>query len=516
MMSKELRPYQITSIEKIEKALSRGVTNQILSLATGLGKTYTAVQATKKYNRILWVTHTEELLEQSALAFIRERFDDTLANHIENVGFINYVRSGGLFAGSDFKMGAIKAADFFPNGNVVMASAQTLHRRLDKLDPYMFDAVVADECHFFGSTSFYKGLSFFQPTLKLGLSATPYRMDGMPLGDVFDEIVYDYGIKEGIDAGYLCELDGVRVKTTISLDKVRTTAGELNQKDLSNEINTPERNQLVVASYIKHCIGRQGIFFCVDIDHAVKLAAVFNDMGISCKPVTGDEEITPDRSQSIKDFKAGKIQILTNCNVLTTGFDHPNTGCIGMAAPTKSLTRYLQAAGRGTRLKDKTFVDKFGQNCIILDFIDNTSRHNLVNCWELDKNKNPEDRVFISAEKRDKLLEERKRKALLNFERKEDEVVQLLRIPSTRVNKSIRMREAATEPQLKWIKDLGYNTDKDHYTKGMCNQIILNLPATEKQVNMLKAIGYDVKSVNVITRGMVDACMKEQEAKNKL
>lgn len=513
---KELRPYQHTSINKITEALQRGVSSQILSLATGLGKTFTAVQATKNFNRVLWVTHTEELLEQSALAFIRERFDEALAKHIEEVGFINYVRSGGLFAGTDFKMGVIKAADFYPNGNVVMASAQTLHRRLDRLDPYAFDVIVADECHYFSSLTFFKGISHFKPTLLLGLSATPYRMDGMPLGDVFDEIVYEYGLKEGITDGYLCELDAVRVKTTTSLDKVRTVAGELNQKDLSNEINTPQRNQLVVSNYIKYCNGRQGIFFCVDIDHAVKLSQVFIDMGISCKPVTGDEEITPDRSQSIKDFKTGKIQILTNCNVLTTGFDHPNTGCIGMAAPTKSLTRYLQAVGRGSRLKDKSFVDKFGQNCIILDYIDNTSRHNLVNCWELDKDKDPEDRVFISAEKRDKLLEERKRKALLNFERKEDEIVQLLRIPRAKVNKSIRMRDAAVEAQLKWIKDLGYDTDKDHYTKGMCNQIILNLPATEKQVNMLKAIGYDVNSVNVVTRGMVDACMKEYEEKKKV
>nr|WP_298661114.1 DEAD/DEAH box helicase [uncultured Flavobacterium sp.] len=513
---KELRYYQIEAKESVYAALARGITRQMVVLPTGAGKTTVAVKTTEPFNRILWVTHSELLIEQSSLAFIRERFDESLAKHIEEVGFINYVRSGGLFAGSDFKMGVIKAADFYPQGNVVVASIQTLHNRLNLLKPDEFDCIVIDECHLAAAISWAKVTDYFNPKLLLGLTATPTRSDGAQLGDIFDEIVYQYDIKQAVDDGFLCELDAIRVKTTTSLDKVRTLGGELNQRDLANEINTPERNLLVVSNYIKYCNGRQAIFYCSDINHAVNLAEVFNDMGVKTKAISSNEELTPNGSENIKLFKAKNLTVLTNCMVLTTGVDIPDVSCIGMATPTKSLTKALQCIGRGTRLKSKEVVDKFGQNCIILDYIDNTSRHNLVNCWELDKDKDPEDRVFISAEKRDKLLEERKRKALLNFERKEDEIVQLLRIPKAKVNKSIRMREEATEKQLLWIKDLGYDIEKDHYTKGMCNQIILNLPATEKQVNMLKAIGYDTKSVNVITRGMVDACMKEYEAKKKV
>lgn len=509
---KSLRPYQTTAIEKINEALRRGVNKQILSLATGLGKTFTAVQAVKEYKRVLWLTHTEELIDQSAAAFVKENFDESLSKHIEEKGIIEYVRDGGLFAGGGFKMGVIKADVFQPYGNVVMASAATLHRRLDRIDPYMFDSVVVDECHLAAAKSWVMSLNHVQPQLLLGLSATPRREDNLQLGDVFDEIVYEYGIKDGVDNGYLCELDAIRVQTTISLDNVRTTAGELNQKDLSNEINTPQRNQLVVSSYLKYANGRQGIFFCVDIDHAIKLAAIFNEMGVSCRAVSGDEELTPDRSGSIKAFKEGKIQILTNCQVLTAGFDHADTGVIGHASPTKSLTKYLQCTGRGTRLKSTEYVSRFGQNCIILDFIDNTSRHNLVNAWELDKQKDPEDRTFITKEKRDLLIEERrKRKAKVEVERKEDERFKLLAIPQIKLSNSIRMQEAATDAQLKWIESLGYDIVNQSYTKEMCSRIIMDLPATEKQVKYIHHLGYDTSSYAVITRGMVEAAMRDRE-----
>lgn len=286
---KILRPYQEIALSKIADALQRGVNKQILCLATGLGKTYTAVQATKPYNRVLWVTHTEELLSQSALAFIKEMFDESFANHVENIGFINYIKQGVLFALDGFSMGVIKADAFYPSGNVVVASSATLYRRLDKLPPDSFDMIVVDECHMAAAKTWVKSLTHFTPKLLLGLTATPHRSDNLQLGNVFDEIVYDYGIAEGIKGGYLCEMNAVRVKTTTSLDSVRTTAGELNQKDLSNEVNTPERNQLVVSSYIKYAKGRQGIFYCVDVEHAVQLAEIFNEHGISCKPVVGDE-----------------------------------------------------------------------------------------------------------------------------------------------------------------------------------------------------------------------------------
>lgn len=497
-MVKNLRPYQLQAIANVEDNLNAGVDKQLLVLATGLGKTFTAVKVIEKlgFKKVLWITHTEELIEQSALAFLKDKFDDEFVKHVEAIGFIDWVEKHncnfGNYSGT-FKMGAIKASVFKTEGEIVMASAQTLYRRLDRIPSDTFDCIITDEAHYFAAETFCRPLNYFTPKLLLGLTATPHRNDNLMLGNIFDKIVYEYNIAEGIKDGYLCELDAVRVKTDLSLDNVRTTAGELNQKDLSNEVNIPKRNKLVVDSYLKYASGRQGIFYCVDVQHAVDLSEMFNSNGIACKPIVGDEEVTTDRKGWIRDFKDGKLRVLTNCMVLTTGYDHSNLGCVGNASPTKSLTKYLQCIGRATRLKDVEYVEKFRQEAIILDFVDNTSKHKLINCWELDKGKATEDKVFLTAAQKKNLIDERNRRnTKIESLFKKDERVKLLKLPEAVLNDSIRMREPATQAQLSWIEGLGYDVKNTIYTKAMCNEIISQLPANKVQVDYLKNKGYDV------------------------
>lgn len=498
MKSKTLRPYQLQSIANVEDNLSAGINKQLLILATGLGKTFTAVKLIEKLNfkKVLWITHTEELIEQSALAFLKDKFDGEFTEHVEAIGFIDWVEKHNCNFGhkeNAFKMGVIKASVFKTTGEIVMASAQTLYRRLDKLPVDMFDCIITDEAHLFAAETFCRPLNYFTPKLLLGLTATPHRNDNLMLGNIFDKIVFEYNIGNGIKDKYLCELDAVRIKTDLSLDNVRTTAGDLNQKDLSNEVNIPKRNKLIIDSYNKYAVGRQGIFFCVDVQHAVDLSEMFNENGITCKPIVGDEDITTDRKGWIRDFKEGKIQVLTNCMVLTTGFDHANLGCVGNASPTKSLTKYLQSIGRATRLKDGEYVEKFGQEAIILDFVDNTSKHKLINCWELDKGKATEDKVFLTSAQKKNLIEERNRRnAQIDSMYNKDSRVKLISLPEAVLSSSIRMREAATEAQLKWIDMLGYDIKNTVYTKAMCNEIISSQPANKKELEYLKDKGYDV------------------------
>jgi len=523
-MAKTLRKYQIEAIQAINDNLNTGVDKALLVLATGLGKTVTAVKTADQFKRTLFVVDSEELLEQAALAFLREKFDSRFSDNVAKMGFLNYIKGEGLFAMSDFKMGAIKADVFQPNGNVVVASAQTLHRRLHLLQPEMFDLVIVDEAHTAMANTYFKGISFFNAKLRLGLTATPQRSDNLPLGDLFDKIIYEYNIADGIKDGYLVELDAIRVKTNVSLDKVRTTAGELNQKDLSNEINTLARNNLVADSYLKYAKGRRTIAFGCDIQHCMDLAEVFIEKGIKATAVSSDEERTGDRSQKIKDFKAGKYDVIFNTNILTKGFDEPSVACIIAAAPTKSLTRYMQAIGRGTRTlpgvidglesaeeRWSAIKKSNKRECIIIDIVDNTNRHNIINAWELDREKDPSERVFTTAEKREKLVAARKAK--LEHSREEDERVKLLSLPKVKINRSIRMSEAATEAQLNAIKNWGYDIENVHYTKMMVNEIFMQQSASEKQIGFLKWKGYDVSKG--VSKAQASLAFNEINAREK-
>jgi len=494
------------------------------------GKTATAVSIAEDYNSTLFIVDAEELMDQASGAFLGEKFDPSFTKHIMKDGLISYIKSGGSFAGGTYRVGAIKADVFQPYGNVVFASAQTLHRRLDKLDPNQYDCVIIDEAHCYLAKSFFKGATFFTPKLRLSLTATPYRLDGLPLTDLASEISFEYNIDNAIKDGYLVELNGIRVKTNVNLDSVKTLGGEFNQKDLSNEVNTPARNLLIADSYLKYCKGRKTIGFGIDIQHCLDLAEAFREKGISADAVSSDEERTGDRSQKIKDFKEGKIDVLFNANILTKGFDEPSVACIITAAPTKSLARYLQQVGRGTRtlpgvingldtIEERVAAIKASakSDCIILDIVDMTNRHSIVNTWEIDKQKPVEERTFVTKENKDKILLDRLQKSVKIFHtRTEDEQVNLLKLPTLKISKSWRMEEDATPAQLAAIAKWGYDTTETHYTKSMIQEIFGQQEASAKQISFLKWKGYDVSgfvSVSVATAAFKEIREKEEKAK---
>ncbi len=495
-----LRPYQELAHKQSMDEYEKGIIRQLLVLFTGGGKTKLTISLLDRYKfkRVLWLCWQEELVTQSAMAFIRDKFDDSLADHIEQIGFLNYVSSQtGLFGAGDYKMGCIKADIWEPNGNVVMGSVATMHRRLDRLPEDYFDAVVCDEAHLFGSVSAIKILDYFKPKLLLGLTATPQRETGVMLSDIFQKIVFEYSLDKGIRDGYAAEMDAIRIKTSTSLDNVKTTAGELNLSDLSNEVNNLARNQQIVDSYRKYAEGRQCIAFCVDILHSLDLAETFRNNGYSCYAVSSDEDRTPRRKENVRDYKNGKIQILTNPSLLVTGFDAPDTGCIIMACPTKSLTKYLQAVGRGSRLKSKQYVEKFGQNCIVIDVVDATSRHSLINAWELDRQKPIEERTFVSEEKKKILLEDReakKRQVNITHKRDQDEKVNLLSLPVIDLNKyGPQKQKEASQKQLDWIAKLGYDVVNESYTMEQVQQILNSQQAAKWQLDFLRKKGYNIE-----------------------
>jgi len=511
-MAKELRPYQKEAIIAVQNALQRGVKKQIIVLPTGCGKTYTAVKTLADFKRKMWCVDREELLEQAGVAFLSDLAPDVpVAKLVDQNGglieFINNVKSQGVFAPPEYdvfkKIGIVKAEHFDIDSEIILSSIQTLHRRLDRIPKDHFDAIVQDECHGSCSTTARKIINYFTPRLLLGLTATPHRADGGNLGDIYDDIVYQYPMLKAFEEGYLCELDAIQIRTDLNLDNVKTTAGEFNQRDLRQEVDTDARNNLIYESYKKYADGKLNVIFCVDIEHAKNVTQKLTEKGEKAEIFVSDQEVTSDRRGTLNRFKSGEITHLVNVGLFTTGMDVPSIGCITMARPTKSLTLFMQMIGRGTRTLPGTIdgidnpegrreaIAKSNKpNCLVLDICDSSYRHKLVNTWSLDQDKPVEQRLFTTTKKKEKIIESREK--LFQANRAKDQRVSLFPLPKVVLSDSIRMKDPATMNQLMFLDKLGYDVKNYQYSKGDANRLISNAPASVAQIYVLKKNKYDV------------------------
>ncbi len=532
---KQERKYQTEAIETVFAKLEKGIDRQIIALATGGGKTYTAAKIAHRFKRILFLTHVEELAEQAGAAMLNEFYPEISINEvIEQHGglipYFRYLENNKLFVTPEeaSRFGIIKADLFKIDNHITIGSLQTIHRRLDRIPADHFDLVIIDECHMSGAVSFKKTLDYFTPKLLIGLTATPYRADGASLSDIFQEIVYQYGIYDAIQDGYLCELDAIQIKTDINLDNVRTTAGEFNQKDLKQEVDTPERNKLVFESWVKYAHNKRTLIFAVDVEHAQNLCSQFKNEGYAAEFVVGDIELSPDRRGIINRFRSGETMLLINVAILIAGADFPFLECLINAAPTKSLTRFIQIIGRGTRTLPGV-IDGIGDpimrkeairrskkpHCIILDIVDNSSRHKIVNTWTLDKDKPIEKRVFTTQEKKDKLIEFREKRKF-EAQVKEDRRINLFELPKIKFSNAAWIRDPATPAQIEKLRTLGFEVEDKTFTKGDANRLICNADAPMNWIYALKKLNYNVS--NGVSREEAIRAFKEsaaREAKKK-
>jgi len=355
----QLRDYQAECLQTIKDKYLAGTRRQVICLPTGTGKTVIFAQFPAFFHmkkRMLVLAHREELLDQARQKIL-------LANpHLQ----------------VEIEQGA-RHAD--PESDVVIASVQTLgrqdSRRLQDLSSEEFYLLVVDEAHHAPASTYRRILDHFgvlepgSQKLLVGFTATPKRGDGQGLDTVFQEITYSRTLPEMIERGYLAPLAAFRVETEVDLSRVKTRMGDFVASQLSEAVNIAERNDLVVEVFRKHLATRQTLCFCVDVAHARGLAKAFQRAGIPCAAVTGDM-LPEQRRQVLADFKAARLKVLTNCLVLTEGFDEPSIDGILLARPTKSMVLYAQMIGRGTRLHPGK------ENVTIIDIVDVTRDNKLV------------------------------------------------------------------------------------------------------------------------------------------
>ena len=447
-----------------------------------------AVDIMKHFNRSLFIAHREELIMQA--------YEEISQIYPMQVGIVK---------------GNINEFD----KKIVVASVQTLYNRLDKIHPEAFGYIAIDEVHHYASRTYLATARHFRPKLLTGWTATPKRLDGMSLSNLFQEMVFEYRIADGIRENYLAKIDAYQIQTAVELTGVKKVAGDFNQRELSERVDIPKRNQLIVEKYKQYAEGRQAIAFCVDIDHSYNLKQHFINAGISCESVNSNTERCPNRSEIIERFQNGEIDVLTNVEILTEGFDYSDVGCVIAARPTQSESLYVQTIGRGTRLKSDTFKERFPEgNCIILDFVDNTAKHSLVNSYSLEENVPLADKLFLPKEHKEMLMEAReKRIREMAVRNNKDLQVDLLMLPKVTIWNSEKMLEPATEKQIEWIKSLGLYQEDVEYTKMMASEVITNSPAKSWQVRWLQSQGYDVSGT--VSNGQYQVAKKAYEMRNK-
>lgn len=355
----DIKPYsyQQEILDKLEA--ERKVRNHYRNLvvaATGTGKTVISALDYKRFKkenpektcRLLFVAHREEILKQSIYTF-RSILKDS-----------NF---GDLFVGNH-------RPESIDN---LFVSIQTFNSKefTAKTSKDFYDYIVIDEFHHAAAPTYQNLLEYYKPSILLGLTATPERMDGQNVLKYFDNrVAAEIRLPEAIDKKLLCPFQYFGVTDNVDLDKLKWTTGGYDKNELSNvyTIDTKyaeKRADMIVKStkkYVTDINDVKGIGFCVSIKHAEFMSEYFNKCGIKSMALSGKS--SDDERKNAKDnLVSGKIKFIFVVDIYNEGVDIPEINTVLFLRPTESLTVFLQQLGRGLRLSDS-------KECLtVLDFI---------------------------------------------------------------------------------------------------------------------------------------------------
>ncbi len=253
---------------------------------------------------------------------------------------------------------------------VIFATVQSISKDLEKFSPTDFDYLIVNECHHAAANTYQKIFTYFHPKFILGLTATPERSDGEDMLELFQNVAHKMDLKTAVERGVLVPIRCIRVKTNIDLTDVRINGIKYNSQDLESKLFIPERNQLIVDTYLKYVNGKKTVIFCASVDHAAEIAKLLRDSGVKAEAVSGRDRVEV-REKILKDYETGSTNVLCACDLLNEGWDSPHTTVLFMARPTMSKTIYLQQLGRGTRRCPGK------EDLLVVDFVDNANMFNM-------------------------------------------------------------------------------------------------------------------------------------------
>jgi superfamily II DNA or RNA helicase len=265
---------------------------------------------------------------------------------------------------------------------VQVAAVQTLHRRAIVGEAMMLppaDLLVIDECHHCPAMTYQKIVDAYPGAILLGLTATPCRGDGRGLGGVFDVLIECPQVASLIGQGYLVK---TRCYAPVDPDLrgVRTVAGDYNEGQLADRMDRPQLIGDIVTHWHKFGERRKTVAFACSVAHSVHLRDEFIKSGVRAEHIDGGTP-KPERDASLARLASGEIELVTNCMVLTEGWDMPEVGCCILARPTHKMGLYRQMIGRVLRPAEGK------ADAIVLDHSGAVFKHGFVEdpvTWTLD------------------------------------------------------------------------------------------------------------------------------------
>jgi superfamily II DNA or RNA helicase len=351
-----LRPYQEEDVARIRAAYAGGAQRVLYQGPTGSGKTVLfaiiVAGAAARGNRVCILGHRDEIVRQIVDALV----ELGVAHGIIAAGYPET-----------------------PEASVQVASVATLVRRLHHLNPPP-DLLVPDEAHHCAAKTWRKIIEAVPEAKILGVTATPQRLDGRGLDDIFDDLIIGPSVAELIEQGYLSPFVTYAPARQVDLRHVRTRAGDYALDQLAGVMSSGVIIETAVDEYVRLCAGVPAIAFCVDIAHSKLVAAAFAARGFRAAHIDGNTPAA-ERRALIAALATGEIQVLCNCGLISEGLDVPVVTAAILLRPTKSLALHLQQVGRCLRPAPGK------AKALILDHAGNTYRFgpaDLERAWSLE------------------------------------------------------------------------------------------------------------------------------------
>ena len=342
----EPRGAQIEALYALNNLRQDGGIKGIVQAATGIGKTFLAAFDSQGFDRVLFVAHRKEILEQAAKSFRCIRPDKT----------------AGFFM-SEYKE---NDTDFVFASVATLGQPEYLNSKyFDKED---FDYIVIDEFHHAVNKQYKNIIEYFKPKFLLGLTATPERMDGRDIFALCDyNVPYEINLAEGINKGMLAPFRYYGIYDDTDYKKIEYNQGHYNIKSLNAAyIANTRRTDLIFMHYSKHK-RKRALGFCCSREHAEMMAKEFCKRGVKAASVYSGSQgrYAVDREKALMELKTGILEVIFSVDMFNEGVDVKSIDLVMFLRPTESPVVFMQQLGRGLR------IDKGKQYLVVLDFIGN-------------------------------------------------------------------------------------------------------------------------------------------------